>query len=76
MNGGYVCPRRRCAHRSCRASQKQAAEAYTPAEQHELNPRSVWSCAQELPRLRQRISWQDALAALDRVASRFVTTVH
>src|SRR5262249_24223948 len=32
-------------------SQKQAAEAYTLAEQHEPNPRSVWGYVQGLTRL-------------------------
>ena len=35
-------------------SQKQAAEAYTLAEQHETNPRSVWEYVQGLTRLSQR----------------------
>ena len=35
-------------------SQKQAVEAYTLAEQHETNPRSVWGYVQGLTRLSQR----------------------
>jgi hypothetical protein len=56
--------------------QKQAAEAYTLAEQHEPNPRSVWGYAQGLTRLSQRTSWQDERFGLDRAASRLLTTVH
>ena len=40
-------------------SQKQAAEAYTLAEQHETNPRSIWGYVQGLTRLSQRTPWQD-----------------
>jgi len=57
-------------------SQKQAAEAYTVAEQHEPNPRSVWGYVQGLTRLSQRTPWQDGRFALDRAASRLLTTVH
>ena len=57
-------------------SQKQAAEAYTLAEQHESNPRSVWGYVQGLTRLSQRTSWQDGRYVLDRAAGRLVTTVH
>jgi len=57
-------------------SQKQAAEAYTLAEQHEPNPRSVWGYAQGLTRLSQRTPWQDGRFALDRTASRLLATVH
>ena len=57
-------------------SQKQAAEAYTLAEQHETNPRSVWGYVQGLTRLSQRTPWQDGRFALDRAASRLLTTVH
>ena len=57
-------------------SQKQAAEAYTLAEQHETNPRSVWGYVQGLTRLSQRTPWQDARFALDRAASHLLTTVH
>jgi len=57
-------------------SQKQAAEAYTLAEQHESNPRSVWGYIQGLTRLSQRTPWQDGRFALDRAASRLLTTVH
>lgn len=56
--------------------QKQAAEAYTLAEQHEPNPRSVWGYVQGLTRLSQRTPWQDGRFALDRAASRLLTTVH
>jgi hypothetical protein len=56
--------------------QKHAAEAYTLAEQHETNPRSVWGYVQGLTRLSQRTSWQDGRFALDRAASRLLTTVH
>jgi hypothetical protein len=57
-------------------SQKQAAEAYTLAEQREPNPRSVWGYVQGLTRLSQRMPWQDERFALDRAASRLLTTVH
>ena len=57
-------------------SQKQAAEAYTLAERHEPNPRSVWGYVQGLTRLSQRTPWQDGRFALDRAASRLITTVH
>jgi hypothetical protein len=57
-------------------SHKQAAEAYTLAEQHEPNPRSVWGYVQGLTRLSQRTPWQDGRFALDRAASRLLTTVH
>ena len=62
------------AARSCRRS--TAAEAYTLAEQHETNPRSVWGYVQGLTRLSQRTPWQDGRFALDRAASRLLTTVH
>jgi hypothetical protein len=57
-------------------SQKQAGEAYTLAEQHETNPRSLWGYVQGLTRLSQRTPWQDGRFALDRAASRLLTTVH
>src|SRR2546426_12049542 len=38
-------------------SQKQAAEAYTVAEQYESNPRSIWGYVQGLTRLSQRTPW-------------------
>ena len=57
-------------------SQKQAAEAYTLAEEHESNPRSIWGYVQGLTRLSQRTPWQDGRYVLDRAASRLVTTVH
>ena len=57
-------------------SQKQAAEAYTLAEAHEPNPRSVWGYAQGLTRLSQRTPWQDGRFALDRAASRLIATVN
>ena len=57
-------------------SQKQAAEAYTLAEQHEPNPRSVWGYSQGLTRLSQRTPWQDGRFALDRAAGRLIATVH
>ncbi|MPZ20979.1 MAG: hypothetical protein GEV06_24210 [Luteitalea sp.] len=57
-------------------SRKQAAEAYTLAEQHETNPRSVWGYVQGLTRLSQRTPWQDGRFALDHAASRLLTTVH
>jgi hypothetical protein len=56
--------------------QKHAAEAYTLAEQHETNPRSVWGYVQGLTRLSQRTSWQDGRFALDRAGSCLLTTVH
>jgi hypothetical protein len=57
-------------------SQRQAAEAYSLAEQHETNPRSVWGYVQGLTRLSQHTPWQDGRFALDRAASRLLTTVH
>ena len=57
-------------------SQKQAAEAYILAEQYESNPRSVWGYVQGLTRPSQRTPWQDGRFALDRAASRLLTTVH
>src|SRR5688572_25520428 len=60
----------------CDLSQKQADEAYTLAEAHETNPRSVWGYVQGLTRLSQRTPWQDGRFALDRAASRLLTTVH
>jgi len=56
-------------------SQKQAAEAYMLAETYETNPRSVWGYVQGLTRLSQRTAWQDGRFALDRAASRLLTTV-
>jgi len=56
--------------------QKHAAEAYTLAEQHETNPRSVWGYVQGLTRLSQRTPWQDGRFVLDRAASRLLATVH
>ena len=56
-------------------SQKQAGDAYGLAEQFEPNPRSVWGYVQGLTRLSQRTSWQDQRFALDRAASRLLTTV-
>ena len=57
-------------------SQKQAAEAYTLAEAHEPNPRSVWGYAQGLTRLSQRTPWQDGRFVLDRAASRLIAAVN
>jgi hypothetical protein len=57
-------------------SQKSAAAAYELAERHETNPRSVWGYVQGLTRLSQGTSWQDSRFALDRAASRLLTTVH
>ena len=57
-------------------SQKQAAEAYTIAEAHETNPRSVWGYVQGLTRLSQRTPWQDGRFALDRAASRLLATIN
>jgi hypothetical protein len=57
-------------------SQKHAVEAYTLAEQYETNPRSIWGYVQGLTRLSQRTPWQDGRFALDRAASRLLTTVH
>jgi len=56
-------------------SRKHASDAYVLAEQHEPNPRSVWGYVQGLTRLSQRTPWQDARFALDRAASRLLTTV-
>ena len=57
-------------------SQKQAGEAYTLAEQHETDRRSIWGLVQGLTRLSQRTPWQDGRFALDRAASRLITSVH
>jgi hypothetical protein len=57
-------------------SQKHAAEAFTLAEQYESNPRSIWGYVQGLTRLSQRTPWQDGRFALDRAASRLLTSVH
>jgi pyridoxine/pyridoxamine 5'-phosphate oxidase len=57
-------------------SRKQASEAYAFAEMNEPNPRSVWGYVQGLTRLSQRSPWQDSRFALDRAASRLLTTVH
>jgi hypothetical protein len=57
-------------------SRKQATEAYTLAEQHEANPRSIWGYVQGLTRLSQRTSWQDGRFAVDQAASRLLATVH
>src|SRR5258705_6400663 len=62
--------------RRTEVSQKQAAEAYTLAEEHETNPRSIWGFVQGLTRLSQRTPWQDGRFVLDRAASRLLTTVH
>src|SRR5438067_3043167 len=62
--------------RKTEVSQKQAAEAYTLAEEHETNPRSIWGFVQGLTRLSQRTPWQDGRFVLDRAASRLLTTVH
>ena len=56
-------------------SQKQAAEAYTMAEQFESNPRSVWGYVQGLTRLSQHTPWQDGRFTLDRAASRLLASV-
>jgi Domain of unknown function (DUF932) len=56
-------------------SRRQADEAYGLAEQFETNPRSLWGYVQGLTRLSQRTSWQDHRFALDRAASRLLTTV-
>jgi hypothetical protein len=55
---------------------KAATEAYDLAEVYEGNPRSVWGYVQGLTRLSQRTPWQDGRFALDRAASRLLTTVH
>jgi hypothetical protein len=55
---------------------KHASEAYDLAERHETNPRSVWGYVQGLTRLSQQTPWQDGRFALDRAASRLLTTVH
>ena len=55
---------------------KSASEAYGLAEQYETNPRSVWGYVQGLTRLSQQTPWQDGRFALDRAASRLLTTVH
>ena len=55
---------------------KHALDAYTMAEQHETNPRSVWGYVQGLTRLSQHTPWQDSRFTLDRAASRLLATVH
>lgn len=55
---------------------KQAVDAYDLAERYEPNPRSVWGYVQGLTRLSQHTSWQDGRFALDRAASRLLTTVN
>jgi len=62
--------------RRLEVSQKQAGEAYTLAEEHETNPRSVWGFVQGLTRLSQRTPWQDGRYVIDRAASRLLTTAH
>ena len=62
--------------RRTEVSQKQAAEAYTLAEEHETNPRSIWGFVQGLTRLSQKTPWQDGRYVLDRAASRLLATVH
>ena len=62
--------------RRLEVSQKQAAEAFTLAEAHEANPRSIWGYVQGLTRLSQRTPWQDGRYVLDRAASRLLATVH
>src|SRR5947209_18442334 len=57
-------------------SQKQVAEAYTLAEGHETNPRSVWGYVQGLTRLSQHTPWQDGRYVLDRAARLLLITVH
>lgn len=57
-------------------SRKHALDAYTMAEQHETNPRSVWGYVQGLTRLSQHTPWQDTRFTLDRAASRLLATVH
>jgi F-type H+-transporting ATPase subunit b len=55
---------------------KHALDAYTMAEQHETNPRSVWGYVQGLTRLSQHTPWQETRFTLDRAASRLLATVH
>ncbi len=62
--------------RRTEVSQKLAAEAYTLAEEHETNPRSIWGFVQGLTRLSQRTPWQDGRYVLDRAASRLLATVN
>ena len=62
--------------RRTEVSQKQAAEAYTLAEEHETNPRSIWGFVQGLTRLSQKTPWQDGRYVLDRAASRLLATVN
>jgi hypothetical protein len=57
-------------------SRRQAAEAFGLAEQFEPNPRSIWGFVQGLTRLSQHTPWQDQRFALDRAATRLLTTVH
>ena len=57
-------------------SRKQTADAYGLAEQFEENPRSIWGYVQGLTRLSQHTPWQDQRFALDRAASRLLTSVH
>ena len=65
---------RSCSDWICRGS--TPLDAYTMAEQHETNPRSVWGYVQGLTRLSQHTPWQDTRFTLDRAASRLLATVH
>lgn len=56
-------------------SRTQAEEAFRLAEESEANPRSIWGYVQGLTQLSQRTPWQDQRFALDRAASRLLTTV-
>ncbi|MGH9162629.1 MAG: hypothetical protein ACRD2X_21890 [Vicinamibacteraceae bacterium] len=52
-------------------TRRQAADAYTIADRHEIqtNPRSVWGLVQGVTRLSQQASHQDARYELDRLAA-------
>ena len=63
-------------NRERRARERAEHGAAGLAEQFETNPRSVWGYVQGLTRLSQRTPWQDQRFALDRAASRLLTTVH
>jgi hypothetical protein len=58
------------------AAVRATARVGTLAEQFETNARSAWGYVQGLTRLSQRTPWQDGRFALDRAASRLLTTVH
>ena len=68
------CSRRSCSDSICRRSRPPRRTRWRSS--YETNPRSVWGYVQGLTRLSQRTPWQDGRFALDRAASRLLTTVH